>query len=45
MTDGRRTMAERDDAKKLGRRGFLAGAAAATFTMVKPSLVRGTEAN
>jgi len=38
-------MAERDDAKKLGRRGFLAGAAAATFTMVKPSLVRGTEAN
>lgn len=30
---------------KLGRRAFLAGAAASTFTLLKPSLVSGTEAN
>ena len=29
----------------IGRRTFLAGAGAAAFTIVKPSLVRGTEAN
>lgn len=31
--------------KTVGRRTFLAGAAAATVTIVKPSLVRGTQAN
>ena len=30
---------------KVGRRGFIAGAAAAAVTIVKPSLVRGTQAN
>ncbi len=29
----------------IGRRAFLAGAAAATVTVMKPSLVRGTRAN
>jgi len=38
-------MAEQKTSFKLGRRAFLAGAAATTFTLIKPSLVRGTEAN
>ncbi len=39
-------MSKTSKSARLGRRGFLAGAAAAaTFTILKPSLVRGTEAN
>lgn len=38
-------MLKRTQAGQLGRRSFLAGTAAAAFTIVKPSLVRGTEAN
>jgi myo-inositol 2-dehydrogenase/D-chiro-inositol 1-dehydrogenase len=39
-------MAEDNETKKMTRRSFLAGtAAAATFTIVKPSLVRGSAAN
>ena len=40
-------MAESGSASRIGRREFLAGAAAAAtaFTIVKPSVVRGTEAN
>jgi predicted dehydrogenase len=38
-------MVKRTQAGQLGRRSFLAGTAAAAFTIVKPSLVRGTEAN
>jgi myo-inositol 2-dehydrogenase/D-chiro-inositol 1-dehydrogenase len=38
-------MAEQNGSFKLGRRAFLAGAAATTFTLMKPSLIRGTEAN
>jgi len=39
-------MAERKHARTIGRRTFLAGAAAATtFTVMKPSLVRGSAAN
>ncbi len=38
-------MSERTQTGQVGRRSFLAGTAAAAFTIVKPSLVRGTEAN
>lgn len=38
-------MAARQTTTGLGRREFLAGAAVSTFTLIKPSLVRGTEAN
>jgi len=38
-------MAEQDLTPKLGRRAFLAGAAATTFTLMKPRSLRGTEAN
>jgi myo-inositol 2-dehydrogenase/D-chiro-inositol 1-dehydrogenase len=38
-------MSHQNNSKGLGRRTFLAGAAAATVTIVKPSLVRGTQAN
>ena len=37
-------MKTQDRTGKLGRRGFLAGAAA-TFTVIEPSLVRGSKAN
>ncbi len=38
-------MAKENGEFRLGRRAFLAGAAATTFTLMKPSLVRGVEAN
>ncbi len=38
-------MTEQNTTFKLGRRAFLGGMAAATFTVLKPSAVRGTEAN
>jgi len=38
-------MAEQKSAPKLARRAFLAGAAAATFTIVRPSAVRSSQAN
>jgi len=38
-------MPEQNRVRKLGRRAFLAGAAATTFTVMKSSLVRGAEAN
>ncbi|HOB73231.1 MAG TPA: Gfo/Idh/MocA family oxidoreductase [Phycisphaerae bacterium] len=38
-------MSDRDSGNRVGRRSFIAGAAAAGITIVKPSLVRGTQAN
>ncbi len=38
-------MAEKNDSIRLGRRAFLAGAAASTFAVLKPSLIRGAQAN
>jgi len=38
-------MLQQERMNSLGRRTFLAGTAAATLTVVKPSLVRGTQAN
>ena len=38
-------MTKQNHARKMGRRAFLAGAAATTFTVMKPSLVRGSAAN
>lgn len=38
-------MAEQHGEFKLGRRAFLAGAAATTFSLVKPSIVHGAAAN
>ena len=38
-------MNARSNVERVGRRTFLAGAAAAAVTVVKPSTVRGTEAN
>jgi predicted dehydrogenase len=38
-------MSKQNGGKGVGRRTFLAGAAAAAVTIVKPSLVRGTQAN
>ena len=38
-------MANAHCTRKLGRRAFLAGTAATTFTVMKPSLVRGSAAN
>ena len=38
-------MTKQDTTRKIGRRPFLAGAAAATVTFMKPALVRGTQAN
>lgn len=38
-------MAGKQSKSKLGRRAFLAGTAAGAFTVMKPSLVRGAQAN
>ncbi|MBL7132597.1 MAG: Gfo/Idh/MocA family oxidoreductase [Phycisphaerae bacterium] len=38
-------MAEKTDRSGMGRRSFLAGAMAATVTIIKPELVRGAKAN
>jgi len=38
-------MTQRDVSTNLGRRAFLAGAAATTFAVLKPSLIRGAQAN
>ena len=39
-------MTGKDKTKRMARRDFLTGAAAAaTFTIIKPALVRGAEAN
>lgn len=38
-------MSDQASGTKMGRRAFLAGAAATTFTIVKPSAVRSAEAN
>jgi len=38
-------MSSAHHADAIGRRAFIAGAAAASITIVRPSLVRGTEAN
>jgi len=43
MENQSRTTRKKD--KKISRRDFIAGAAATSFVLMKPSLVRGTEAN